>query len=360
MKKILLFTAALLCTASMWAENNYYPTEEPLTPAEGGWIYSDVNNMYSTDGNKRSASFNSLDHSAWNKHDDESSKYIIYQLQSFHDGLGFAMHCKTIPYSKCGVFSLYRREEHVPAYTRMELTWWYRLLGYSEEFTQCVVLYAHDNMIELKDAQVDWSAYYNGKTDSPYFMDSLMTINSTSGEKSSVSERKSRQFDFDNRYDSTMHVKSWYLMLTLIVEDWADRTWNTKNWGTFLDCGYDMKIYYYKYVTFDANGGEGTMSNDTIENAKNLTANAFTRNGYTFAGWAMAPNDTIVYADGAEITATGDSKGPVTLYAQWTKDSGSGMDNTPAGKKATKRIVDGQLIIEKNGKKFDITGAELE
>ncbi|MBQ9642225.1 MAG: InlB B-repeat-containing protein [Bacteroidaceae bacterium] len=61
------------------------------------------------------------------------------------------------------------------------------------------------------------------------------------------------------------------------------------------------------------------MSDQTIENSGTLTANAFTRTGYTFAGWNTKADGTGTdYSNGAAITATESSKGPVTLYAKWT------------------------------------------
>ena len=41
-------------------------------------------------------------------------------------------------------------------------------------------------------------------------------------------------------------------------------------------------------VTFNANGGTGTMSNQIANVPTALTANAFTRTGYTFSGWNTA------------------------------------------------------------------------
>lgn len=41
------------------------------------------------------------------------------------------------------------------------------------------------------------------------------------------------------------------------------------------------------------------------------------------------------------------------------KEASQGFDNIDASLKATKRIINGKLFIEKNGKTFDITGAEL-
>ena len=41
-------------------------------------------------------------------------------------------------------------------------------------------------------------------------------------------------------------------------------------------------------VTFNSNGGTGTMSAQTANVPTALTANTFTRTGYTFSGWNTA------------------------------------------------------------------------
>ena len=67
-------------------------------------------------------------------------------------------------------------------------------------------------------------------------------------------------------------------------------------------------------VTFDANGGEGTMAAQTLTEGKGtLTANAFTKAGFRFAGWALLPAGEKVYNDGAAVELTADT----TLYALW-------------------------------------------
>lgn len=70
-------------------------------------------------------------------------------------------------------------------------------------------------------------------------------------------------------------------------------------------------------ITFNANGGTGTLSQSmTTGNAHPLTLNTLTYTGYTFAGWNTLANGTgTVYADGAVYTM---GTGNVTLYAQWT------------------------------------------
>ena len=72
-------------------------------------------------------------------------------------------------------------------------------------------------------------------------------------------------------------------------------------------------------VTFNANGGTGTMGPQTVTEGTptELNLNTFTREGYTFTGWNTAEDGSgDTYADKAKITATGD----ITLYAQWTQN----------------------------------------
>ena len=78
-------------------------------------------------------------------------------------------------------------------------------------------------------------------------------------------------------------------------------------------------------VTFDANDGTGSMSDMTFTygTAQNLSANAFTRTGYTFAGWATEEDATKVkYENGESVSnLTTENGGTVTLYAVWTANS---------------------------------------
>jgi uncharacterized repeat protein (TIGR02543 family) len=70
-----------------------------------------------------------------------------------------------------------------------------------------------------------------------------------------------------------------------------------------------------KTVTFVGNGGTGTMSPEADNVPTALTTNAFTRPGFTFAGWTTAADGTgTAYADGASFPFTADTP----LYATWT------------------------------------------
>ncbi|MGI5990540.1 MAG: InlB B-repeat-containing protein [Lachnospiraceae bacterium] len=77
-------------------------------------------------------------------------------------------------------------------------------------------------------------------------------------------------------------------------------------------------------VHFDANGGSGDMSDQkiTVGESTALTANAFTRSGYTFTGWNTAADGSgTSYADGTEVTDLAQADGSVTLYAQWKQNT---------------------------------------
>ena len=79
-------------------------------------------------------------------------------------------------------------------------------------------------------------------------------------------------------------------------------------------------------VSFDANGGTGSMSSMTFGkgDTKNLTANKFTRTGYTFVGWNTKADGTgTSYSDKQSITPTEN----LTLYAQWEESKGTGTAN---------------------------------
>ncbi|MBO0453195.1 InlB B-repeat-containing protein [Candidatus Enterococcus murrayae] len=77
-------------------------------------------------------------------------------------------------------------------------------------------------------------------------------------------------------------------------------------------------------VTFDKNDGTGTMADQSFkyDTAQNLTANKFTRDGYTFQGWSTKKTGAYMYLDNASVnnlTAVKDET--VTLYAIWKADS---------------------------------------
>ena len=90
-------------------------------------------------------------------------------------------------------------------------------------------------------------------------------------------------------------------------------------------------------VTFDANGGSGTIANISVEEGSEITLpkNTFTKSSYIFAGWATSADGDVSYSDKAKITVTGN----ITLYAKWTAitytityeaNGGTNADGNPA------------------------------
>ena len=88
-------------------------------------------------------------------------------------------------------------------------------------------------------------------------------------------------------------------------------------------------------VTFNANGGSGSMAAETANAPTTLTSNGFTRVGYTFTGWNTAANGSgTAYANDASY----DFSANTTLYAQWkanpsytvTFNANGGTGSTPA------------------------------
>ena len=123
-------------------------------------------------------------------------------------------------------------------------------------------------------------------------------------------------------------------------------------------------------VQFNGNGAtDGSMDKQdfTYDAAQKLTANAFTKTGYTFAGWAAGE---VSYEDGAEVSNLTDvNNGTFTLYAKWTPNQytvtldkqtsaeGYGGDagtvaNQTVTFDATLTTVSGSMPIAKNGWAF--------
>ena len=116
-------------------------------------------------------------------------------------------------------------------------------------------------------------------------------------------------------------------------------------------------------VTFNANGGEGTMADQpfTYDEEKKINKNTFTRDGYTFAGWAESTDGIVKYTDEQFVkNLTTINNGVVTLYANWTANpytvtfNPNGGSVTPESKTVTYGSPYGELPIpaEREGYTF--------
>ena len=258
-----------------------------------------------------------MDHTAWERHISEKNNDKIAYLFNNDEGIGFAMKCKDyLGTSRYGVFSIYAHRDATPPYTRKRLVWKYQIRAKINRYPHSVVLYGCNDLAKLQNAEVDYTATYCGKTNSPYFIDRIQI--SSEGTEKQIEKDVTTTFDFDNRKGNTEQVKPYYIMLAHITEDTKAGENNHDYWSSLKHISEVWTYYYYQYVTFNANGGKGSMKTQEIENSAALTANAFTRTGYSFAGWATEPDGDVVYANKEEIIVTPENKGLVTLYAKWT------------------------------------------
>ena len=314
MKKILYIALLLVAAQGAWAiQSNFYPKLLSPTPSEGPWTY-DAFNSDIVDDVDEYRSFNSLPHRAWEDWGNDGTK----QRQD-DNGLGFSFHCDRAKSTYYIMYYTFYHNDTLPPYTRRQLTWDYAIFG-SFGLDWCLALFAHEDMDALKNMWTYLTIDKDAGTGDNRKVFNLHTnphcLNYYKGQSTSYTKKGTKVFEFDNRNGSKTSVKSWNLLLTFVV---YDSTSEDESAGSSAIKSRKEKwtTFYYKHLTFDANGGIGMMATQEIENSGNLTANAFTRAGYAFAGWATTPNGAVVYTDGQAITATAEDKGPVTLYAVW-------------------------------------------
>ena len=123
-------------------------------------------------------------------------------------------------------------------------------------------------------------------------------------------------YQFAGYYDQAEGGKQYYNADGSSAADWDKAVSETD--GFVLYAQWEANSYE---VAFNANGGEGTMENQslTYDEEVQLSKNTLTREGYQFAGWAKAANaDTADYADEAGVSnLTTEAGATVTLYAVW-------------------------------------------
>lgn len=130
-----------------------------------------------------------------------------------------------------------------------------------------------------------------------------------------------------------------------IVEGWeAYDPAGGKVWGisTAVNDGYPFLLHQFDgAITFDSNGGSGSMAVLPGNPGDTLTANGFSRSGYTFSGWNSAADGSGTdYAD----SATFPFSGATTLYAQWeVVPSPSGSSSSPAPANPLAALLSGSL-----------------
>ena len=99
---------------------------------------------------------------------------------------------------------------------------------------------------------------------------------------------------------------------------WDSNTWK---FHSVLSAVWAANAYTVKFNGNGATGGSMSDEDFIYDSAKALTANAYTKDGYAFAGWATSPTEgAVVYADKQTVkNLTAVHNEVVNLYARWTQ-----------------------------------------
>lgn len=112
-------------------------------------------------------------------------------------------------------------------------------------------------------------------------------------------------------------------------KQWSDgNTSNPRSVTVTGNATYTAQFTENKYtIAFNGNGNTGgsmsSLTNVGYDDSKTLTANVFTKTGYTFNGWnTKADGSGTSYADKASVSKLSATNGAtVTLYAKWKANS---------------------------------------
>ena len=247
-------TTSLLTRAAMTLLLAFL-TLTALAQTEGPWTFYGSRSGQCAVSAAPSICYNGLDNSHWGN------------MWGWCDGRGLGnSFTGTAPSSnKTGVFTLCTRTESVPSYTRIRVNWNYTLEMWNDTFWQHMAVYACTNTETLKATDLDFTRPHSNNAGSQYYLHHIYqnwTDHNCSGSFSN-------SFDFDNRNSSSAQNKTWALMMTHVMDNTGgSHGFSAEAW--FKTNSWSRDTYYYLYVTFDANGGNGSMSQQTIDNSGTL------------------------------------------------------------------------------------------
>ncbi len=297
MRKLKLFTlfAAMVFATSMWGQAG---------ETEGPWTWMGMRSGCCDRTANYSIAFDGLNNSHWGN----------ISFWNDGDGIGYTVKGSSANQQKNGVFSTYYIDQNVESYSKKVLTWKFKVGSKDTKHYSNTALYAlQGTWQQINALTVDFTEEYNNQAGSSYL---IGRYRNTSYNKAYTGEI-TKTFEFNNNQGSSATTKSWCLLLTHVISS-ADGMSDIHEWGAFQSVSATWVTYYYKYVTFNGNQAtSGSMGNQTIENSGKLNANAFSRTGYTFDGWATSSTGSKAYDNQGDISATSGSKGNVTLFARW-------------------------------------------
>lgn len=100
------------------------------------------------------------------------------------------------------------------------------------------------------------------------------------------------------------------------ITNWYDGT--LAFYHNTLNIALAPNTYTVRYNGNGNTGGSTANSTHTYDTNGNLSANGFTKTGYTFAGWSTSPNGGVVYSNQQSVRNLSQTNGAVIdLYAVW-------------------------------------------
>jgi uncharacterized repeat protein (TIGR02543 family) len=166
------------------------------------------------------------------------------------------------------------------------------------------------------DGNLVLKLYYTANTNTAYKVEHYK-VNSSGVAVQVEADTENKTGETDTLGTSTPKSYSGYTHAASYNEESniAKETGNIDGDGSLV-----LKLYYtanLHNISFNANSGKGTMPALPIyfDETKTLIDNAFTKAGYTFAGWATSKDGSVAYADKASYKLAADSDIP--LYAVW-------------------------------------------
>ena len=213
----------------------------------------------------------------------------------------------------------------------------------------------------LGNSSDGYTFYPNGDSESWLYSNTTASSGSNTNIRVGTGNRKVWSFDSDSHIVTNDTYTDRYLSL-YSTTDFRGYTSSGTSETTFTFYKYSAgsSTTYSDYSTsctaptevtviFNANGGTGTMSDQVVDynEATALTANAFTRTGYSFAGWATTADGSKAYDNQESVTLTKNT----TLYALWTKNNYN-VTFTPT--------ITGQATVTVNGSSTSPRSVEYE
>ena len=309
--KFLSWFALTVFSATVWAGTQ-----------EGPWTYDEyASGRYDkTNSSYYARSYNSLNNQWWGKP----------RQWGDSDGIGLTIEGSSGSKEKQCTYSIYHATVNVASFSRQRLNWTFKLGAFKTKHNSITSLYGgFTNLNVVANTSVDCTENYSDGSGSTYRL--LDPFKHTADGQAYTGE-VTKTFYFDNSTGTSAVDKSNYLLLVHVITSGDKGKDDLHEWGAFKHVSMTWGYDYYKHITFNGNGAtSGSMGNQTIENSGNLKANAFSRTGYTYDGWATSATGGKVYNNQASIYATSGDKGNVTLYAHWNANKYTVSFNQQSG-----------------------------